>query len=75
MPMNLSADLAVIDTNAVQHTKELLATCRRFADLLAAHEHAMADGVLTIKEAHELSLDAAILAVQADRLSRALEGK
>jgi hypothetical protein len=73
MPHNLSADLAGIDVKVLAHMIEFAATTALFADLLQMHSDALADGRLTYQERHALSVAAAVLSVQADLLSQALE--
>ena len=63
----------VSDPATCAHFEHLADTMRRMADLYAAHGKAFADGVLTAEERHQLSLEAAVLSVSADQLSRALE--
>jgi len=65
--------IVAVDQTTVAHFDYLADTMRRMADLYAAHGKAFADGVLTAEERHQLSLEAAVLSVSADQLSRALE--
>lgn len=67
-------DLQLLESSTLGHFVSLADCVQRMADLLRVHGQALADGILSPEERHALSLEAAILSVSADQLSRELEG-
>lgn len=67
--------MPVVDSWILGSSIELTAVMGRVADLLKANAEALADGVVTTQERHQLALWAEVLAQAAHAFSKTVEGQ